>query len=563
MRSALACVVLLTVAASASATVHEKPAPGAIMFASTRSVHYGAEDVFTIDRRGRKLNLTQTVGIREEALDLSPDGREVLVHRTATNGDQDLYLLDLASRRLQRLTSTPAQGEPTARFSPNGEAVAFIRDEQPNRADLWIVDRAGSERRLTFDGTTKGAVAWSPDGRKLAFADDRALFVVERAGGDPRRLASFPHSLASPHVVWRRDGILVPDERPNGVFDLRLIAEDGQGSRLVRNPCGDAVPAWSPDGSHVVCHGLIRTRYAFVRTAGGRLLRLATLYPPTHSAHVDRMLLAHQASLVVFSAHVDERDADLWLSDGRLRKLTTGPGEDHDPAWSPDRRRVAFVRSSLQRRSGDPGRLMLLDVGRGRVRPLRPGLEAAEPDWSPDGRSLVYERGGDLFVERLGNGSPRRLTRGRAEDTNPTWSGDGATIAFVRQGRRAELSTVPARGGRRTVLYSGARDVVDPAWSPNGRAIAFSTLGTVDVIQVASRRVRTLVRDPDNPLTRPSWSQDGRSLVYAAGWENDIPYPFHAPNAHFLELWRVGLADRSTRPLIRSVGFNFDPDVAR
>jgi Tol biopolymer transport system component len=562
MRSAAAFLVLLAVAASASATVHERPAPGAIVFASTRSVYYGAEDVFAIDRRGRKLNLTQTAGIREEALDLSPDGREVLVHRTSAEGDQDLYLLDLASRRLHRLTFTPAQGEPTARFSPGGEAVAFIRDEPPNRTDLWIADRTGSERRLTFDGTTKRAVAWSPDGRKLAFTDDTAIFAIQRAGGDPRRLAPFPSSLASPHVVWRHDGVLVPDERPNGVFDLRLIPANGQGSRLVRNPCGDAVPAWSPDAAQVVCHGLVRTRYAFVRTAGGRLLRRATLYPPTHSAHVDRMLLAHQASLVVFSAHLDERDADLWLSDGRLRKLTTGPGEDHDPAWSPDRRRVAFVRSSFQRRSGDPGRLMLLDVVRGRLGQLRPGLEAAGPDWSPDGRSLVYERGGDLFVERVGHGRPRRLTRGRWKDTDPAWSPDGATIAFVRQRESAELSVVPARGGRRTVL-SSARDVLDPAWSPNSRAIAFSTLGTVNVVQIASRRVRTLVRDTDNLLTHPSWSQDGRALVYAAGWENDIPYPFHAPNAHFLELWHVGLADRSTRPLIRSAGFNFDPDVAR
>ena len=410
MRSALACLVLLAVVASASAATRKVPARGAIVFASTRSVDYGAEDVFTIDRRGRRVDVTQTAGVSEEALDLSPDDREVLVHRTAPNGDKDLYLLDLASRALRRLTSTPGQGEPMARFSPNGEAVAFLREEPPNRTDLWIVDRAGSERRLTSDGRIKRAVAWSPDGRRLAFVDDTAIFVIERAGGNPRRVTSFSSALARPQVFWRRDGILVPDERPNGVFDLRLISEDGQSARLVRNPCGDSVPAWSRDGTQVVCHGLFRARQAFVRTAGGRLLRRATLYPATHSTHVGGMLLANQGSLIVFSALVDERDADLWLLDGRLRKLTTGPGEDHEPAWSPDRRRVVFVRRTSAQQTGSEGRLMLLDVVGGRARPVRAGLVGAEPDWSPDGLSLVYARRDGLYVERLGRGGPRRLT---------------------------------------------------------------------------------------------------------------------------------------------------------
>jgi hypothetical protein len=54
-----------------------------------------------------------------------------------------------------------------------------------------------------------------------------------------------------------------------------------------------------------------------------------------------------------------------------------------------------------------------------------------------------------------------------------------------------------------------------------------------------------------------------RSLVYASGWDGNIPYPWHAPNAHFFEIWRVDVASRSARKLIDSAGFNFDPDVAR
>jgi Tol biopolymer transport system component len=560
--SGAACLALLAVTASAAAAGPERPASGAIVFASTRSVDYGSEDVFAIDRRGRRLNLTQTAEIQEEALDLSPDGREVLVHRIARHTDQDLFVLGLADRRLRRLTATPTEREHSAKFSPTGDAVAFVRGDRPNREDLWVTDQAGVERRLTSDGKDKNSVAWSPNGRRLAFVQNSTIFLVDRTGGEPVRLASLRSSLASPLLLWRRDGIIAPVERPNAAYALRLIPTDGRASRLVRNPCGGPPPVWSTDRSHVACVGL-SARRALVRTAGGRLVRRATLYPATHSTQVEGVRLGPKGRPLVFSAYVDERDADLWVLDGRLSKLTTGPGEDHDPAWSPDRRRIAFVRSAFQFRSGKSGRLLLLDVATGRVRPWRTGLVGAEPDWSPDGRSLVYQRGGDLYVERLGRGGPSRLTRGRAEDTDPVWSHDGTRIAFVRHDRRTELSTIPARGGRRTVLFARQGDLLDLAWSPDDRALAFSTLHSIHVIDVATRRVESVVRDEDNRLRRLSWSADGRSLVYAAGYENDMPSPWVAPNAHHLAIWRVDLADRSTRPLIRSAGFDYDPDVAR
>ena len=366
--------------------------------------------------------------------------------------------------------------------------------------------------------------------------------MIDRAGGNPQRLASLMSSLGAPPLVWRRDGILIPFERANAGFGLRRISEAGELS-TVPNPCGQLLPIWSKDQSHVACTSRLRPQTAVVWTVAGRVVRRVALYPLGQSTRAGVAGLGAKGAPLIYTATVEDRDADLWLRllDGTLRKLTTGPGEDHDPSWSPDRRRVVFVRGEREQRSGRRGRLMVVDVGSGRTRPLRPGLVGREPDWSPDGRRLVYSRGGDLFVVRVGTGRPVQLTRGKADDVDPAWSPDGRRIAFVRNGTRAELSTIPARGGRRRCSSRGSTCWI-LTWSPDGRTLAFSTDTSIAIVRQSTRRVERVVDDMDNNLRSPTWARDGRSLVYAAGWEADIPYPWQAPNAHPFELWRVGLA---------------------
>ena len=65
--------------------------------------------------------------------------------------------------------------------------------------------------------------------------------------------------------------------------------------------------------------------------------------------------------------------------------------------------------------------------------------------------------------------------------------------------------------------------------------------------------------ETDNVVTSPTWSPDGRGIAYATGWTNDIPYPWQAPEAHFLEIWTVDVASGARSPLVQSPGFNFAP----
>jgi Tol biopolymer transport system component len=157
------------------------------------------------------------------------------------------------------------------------------------------------------------------------------------------------------------------------------------------------------------------------------------------------------------------------------------------------------------------------------------------PVWSPDGRSIVFERnlpfwGDDRF--RLGavpaaGGIAHRLTSG-PYDAMPTLSPDGRRIAFVRLTRSlpeatVSLYTVDRLGRRAKQLVSDGLDI-SPAWSPDGKTIAFSRLAgpsvpieeaTLYLAGADGSNVRPLGGVPVKGVS-PAWSPDGHKLAFVS-----------------------------------------------
>lgn len=170
---------------------------------------------------------------------------------------------------------------------------------------------------------------------------------------------------------------------------------------------------------------------------------------------------------------------------------------------------------------------------------------------------MAYTRRGAVYIASTATRRARRLTGGR----DPAWSPDGHSLAFIRvAGRTASIRTIGVDGSRERRIAGVKPDTTGLAWSPDGRHIAFAVPESIAVVSVTTGRTRVLVSESDNNLSSPTWSPNGRTLAYAAGWSDALPYPRHAPDAHFLEIWTVDFQSGATSPLVRSVGLNYAPD---
>jgi len=204
-----------------------------------------------------------------------------------------------------------------------------------------------------------------------------------------------------------------------------------------------------------------------------------------------------------------------------LRVLTRDRSISLLPRFSPDRRLLAFTGY----RDGNPD-LFLLDLEKGTRRLLSgmQGLNVAG-GFSPDGTQILMtlSRGGspNLYAKSLSDGSLTRLTQHFGADSSPTFSPDGSQVAFVsdRSGNPQihllDLDTLRAR--RLTDLNW----CDSPSWSPTGEWIAAACRmhpkDKMDIflVDVTGNVIRQLTRG-EGSNENPSWSPDGRFLVFAS-----------------------------------------------
>ena len=221
---------------------------------------------------------------------------------------------------------------------------------------------------------------------------------------------------------------------------------------------------------------------------------------------------------IVFSAGPDSSSAgaDIYTvgSDGSGQtRLTSGTSRDTDPVWSPDRRRIAFVRRV---RAGADVQLLVMDANGRSVREISAGGHS--PSWSPDGRWIAFTKGYGrnivVWTVSSGGGGARRLGPGQ----DPSWSPDGRRIAFVRVGEDALAVFIMNSDGtqvRRLVDERRLESSRLPAWSPDGRRIAFvggvEGMGSLYVVELTGRGLTRLVASPSH-RGDPEWSPDGTRI---------------------------------------------------
>ena len=323
-----------------------------------------------------------------------------------------------------------------------------------------------------------------------ALAGVAVFTVIERAA--PSQSASpasarvtLSAAAANSKIAFLRDPD--GDGRFCDPIELWVMNPDGSGQTRLTSKARCFDPAWSPDAR----------RIAFVRQRlGARLPR---------------------------GGHAVNHDIYVMNADGSgERRLTSGPVQSNSPAWSPDGRKIAYVRRSAPTLGVYTRDIYVMNADGSGQRRLTSGLRATWSSvWSPDGRAIAFTsgRGGTsvIFVMNADGSGERRLTTSPADAQFPDWSPDGRRIAFTGatdnvptvQEPLWEVYVINADGSDQQKLARG----VLPVWSPDGRKIAFTRDRGVYVMNAdgtGQRRLGASLSD-----LAPSWSPDGRQVLFS------------------------------------------------
>ena len=227
--------------------------------------------------------------------------------------------------------------------------------------------------------------------------------------------------------------------------------------------------------------------------------------------------------------------------------LTNHPAQDGDPAISPDGEQIAFQSTR------DGGGILVMGATGDGLR--RVTSEGRDPDWSPDGREIVYSTigggvvlsresiGGQLWVVDVGTGAKRRIDAG-PDAVQPKWSPHGHRIACcgVGAGERRGIWTIPAGGGEPVTVISNEYLNTSPIWFPDGTYLYFNSNsnGRLGIwrVPIDEQTGRTL-GEPELVPTQASNSYelsiaaDGRRMAYTSNRElaNIFRVPFDARRA--------------------------------
>jgi serine/threonine protein kinase len=247
------------------------------------------------------------------------------------------------------------------------------------------------------------------------------------------------------------------------------------------------------------------------------------------------------------------------LADVTITPLTSDPGYEGEPTFSPDGETIAYVSD----RTGNFDIFLKQVSGGPDVNVTNSPADDVQPAFSPDRKQiafvstregtthLTYENfgvpptGGDIWVMPALGGSPRRI----AQSGNfPSWSSDGSSLVFMGGGAfKKKVFRVPASGGQAQELairppkgVAAYRFMLYPTLSPDGKWILFQAEEfRVHVVSSSGGEAKLLCRG-----RRPVWAPDGRSVVCS-----------NADPGKNLSLWRIpfsptrGVADGSAEPV--------------
>jgi dipeptidyl aminopeptidase/acylaminoacyl peptidase len=365
-------------------------------------------------------------------------------------------------------------------ISPDGKWVTFTvqsvdvpGNKKPQQ--IWIVPlTGGAPKQITHEGEQNQRARWSPDSKRIAYISDRGgssqIWLMDPDGGDAKQVTS---------LSTEADGVLFSGDGKNLVFTSEVYpecsADDACNKKNLEADRSNKVKAriytellyrhWNQWQTKRRSHLMV------VPVSGGAAKDLTAGtrdVPPFSLGGPDDYDVSPDGKEVCYAMNTDpvlatSTNADLYvvpIAGGEARKISTSPGADLSPKYSPDGKYLAWRSQTRAGYESDRWRLVVLERSLGRLSNLTESLDRWVNSfaWSPESNNLFFttnDRGRQgIQLISVNGGSARTVASGDSELDDMQLTRDGKTMVYTQQSgiSPVEIFRVSSSGGEPAAL---------------------------------------------------------------------------------------------------------------
>ena len=394
-------------------------------------------------------------------------------------------------------------------FSPDGKKIAYVKGYRYKDEDIrtsvwnvWVIRTSGGnpvQVSHCSSGRARGPV-WSPDGKMIAFIYEKPdqgnwskelwIVPVAKNGKPAAPLAKIELPLMTSHFIagWTPDnkiGLHLMNPEHNAVYTVPAL---GGKAVQVSPPCQPENPRWSPDGKTIFF--LDAGKIVSVPAEGGEMTKIPfgsdkDIFESMPGGGND---ISPDGTKIVFSGaksfikdNKKTWDVDICTisTEGRnLKKITKSPTQDRYPCWSPDGKKVAFLRVRGLTKGQWVQNIYIVPAEGGDIKQITSDSDevyGATIDWSPDGKLIAYySKDRTIKVIPVEGGKPQVIANiaKKYSHYELAWSPGGQRLAYTCEGK---IWVVPKEGGTPVEIETGLEaEAYKIGWSPDGKKIAFT-----------------------------------------------------------------------------------------
>jgi dipeptidyl aminopeptidase/acylaminoacyl peptidase len=405
---------------------------GLSLLATSQTKHpFTFEDMMQLKRVGEPTVSPDSKWVAFSAVDVSLEENTKTPH---------LWIVSLGGGDAKRLTPATGVGEDRPRFSPDGKRVIFESSRDGGSTQIWVQDfdvangtLTGDPKKVTSISTEASGGTWSPDGSAVLFVSSVFPDCKDDACNkqrDDERAKSKVKAKTFDHLMFRHWTHYDDGKRSH----LFVVSIDGGVARDL-TPGDFDVPPFSLGGQ-------------------------------------DQYVFSPDGKEVAYTCNTDEVQALSTNSDvfivpaagGASKRITTNPGSDSTPVYSPDGKYIAYRSQLRGGYESDRFRLMLYDRASSKITDVSPNFDRWVDSiaWSPDSKTIYLTAGNEgqnpIYALNIGqqNPWPQELVDGYNDSPTPTPDGKTLVLDTMSIGAPTEIYTAP-------LLFAQCRMAVPPA----------------------------------------------------------------------------------------------------